>query len=193
MEELIQAPGADIAAIDAGLKRYRRVKVVRALKGLSVDIYGRGWEQYVEGCGFKLLTPEPNHNAMFGTLCQGYAGVVNFDPNFGVGTNERAMTALATGTRLMNNSNSRIGGMTGVYTYSFGDEPAKIRSVAERMFTNVWTESKMVTGYGWEEGVGRVLKALGPLDLGRGSRASYPVHWHYDVPWNRRGVEAVTC
>jgi hypothetical protein len=48
LDEVVQ-PGALVAlcAIDSCLKRYRRVKVVQALKGLPVDIYGENWQQHV--------------------------------------------------------------------------------------------------------------------------------------------------
>ena len=81
-----------LCAIDSCLKRYRRVKVAQALHGMPVDIYGQNWEQHVgDVASFRLLTPDPNHNHAFSYLCQEYAGLVNFDPNFGHGTNERAL------------------------------------------------------------------------------------------------------
>ena len=51
LAELVQ-PDASLAGrpvppIDSCLKRYRRVKVVQALKGLPVDIYGENWQQHV--------------------------------------------------------------------------------------------------------------------------------------------------
>lgn len=118
-----------LCAVDSCLKRHRRVTVVRALRGLPVDIYGENWAQYVgDEPSFRLLTPNPNHNHAFSYLCQHYAGVVNFDPNFGDGTNERAVSALAMGIPIANNFNRRTDGVAGVHPYRF--EPASIRQAA---------------------------------------------------------------
>ena len=85
--------------------------MVKALAGLPVDIYGRGWEPYIAGINsFRQIIPSPDHNHLFGHLCQEYAGVVNIDPNLGHGTTERAVTALAMGAALASNRNERMDG-----------------------------------------------------------------------------------
>ncbi len=186
---------SETAALDASLKRYRRVKVVQALKGLPVDIYGKGWEPYLSGAyqggydTFRILTPEPDHNQAFGHICQAYAGVVNFDPNFGHGTNERAMTALAMGMPLLTNHNDRVSGLPGCSIYSFSDLPERIHDYAEQMLDGK-LEPKL--DYGWDEGMGRLLAQMGALpQIGALVPVAGTVHWHYDVPWNKRGSEAV--
>ena len=124
-----------LAALDSCLKRYRRVKVVKALEGLPVDIYGENWQQHVgDVASFRLLTPSPNHNHAFSHLCQHYAGLVNFDPNFGHGTNERAVSALALGIPISNNRNPRTDDEVGCIPYDFTD--ASIRDAAERLLAH---------------------------------------------------------
>ena len=147
-----------LAALDSCLKRYRRVKVVQALKGLPVDIYGENWQQHVgDVASFRLLTPEPNHNHAFSHLCQHYAGLVNFDPNFGHGTNERAVSALALGIPIANNRNPRTDDEVGCIPYSFTD--ASIRDAAERLLEHRG-EVPLNATFAWEY---LVCKLLGEI------------------------------
>ena len=124
-----------LCAIDSCLKRYRRVKVARALRGLPVDFYGQNWEQHVGGTeSFRFCKPDPDHNHAFSHICQHYAGLVNFDPNFGHGTNERAVSALAMGIPIANNFNVRTNDAIGCFPYHFSDE--SIRFAAEKVLSH---------------------------------------------------------
>jgi hypothetical protein len=132
LPSLVQ-PGAlpALCAIDSCLKRYRRVKVARALRGMPVDFYGENWQQHVgDTPSFRFCKPDPDHNHAFSHICQHYAGLVNFDPNFGHGTNERAVSALAMGIPIANNFNLRTDHAAGCFAYHFSDE--SIRFAAER-------------------------------------------------------------
>jgi hypothetical protein len=121
-----------LCAIDSCLKRYRRVKVARALRGLPVDFYGENWQQHVgDTPSFRFRKPDPDHNHGFSHAIQHYAGLVNFDPNFGHGTNERAVSALAMGVPIANNFNIRTDAASGCFAYHFSDE--SIRLAAERV------------------------------------------------------------
>jgi len=121
-----------LSAIDSCLKRYRRVKVAKALRGMPVDFYGENWQQHVgDAPSFRFLKPDPDHNHAFSHTCQDYAGLVNFDPNFGHGTNERAVSALAMGIPIANNFNLRTDHAPGCFPYHFSDE--SIRFAAERV------------------------------------------------------------
>lgn len=144
-----------LAALDSCLKRYRRVKVVQALTGLPVDIYGENWQQHVGDVpSFRILTPNPNHNHAFSHLCQHYAGLVNFDPNFGHGTNERAVTALALAVPIANNRNPRTDHEVGCIPYSFDD--ASIRAAAERLL-DYRGEVPLNAEFAWEYLLGKLL------------------------------------
>jgi hypothetical protein len=124
-----------LCAIDSCLKRYRRVKVARAIRGLPVDFFGENWPQHVGDCSsFRFFKPIPDHNHVFSHLCQHYSGLVNFDPNFGHGTNERAVSALAMGIPIANNFNLRTDGLSGCYSYHFTDE--SIRFAVERLYAH---------------------------------------------------------
>jgi hypothetical protein len=147
-----------LAAMDSCLKRHRRVKVVRALRGLPVDVYGENWGPYVgDARSMRVLTPQPNHNHVFSYLCQHYAGVFNFDPNFADGTNERAVSALAMGVPIANNFNRVTDGVPGVHTYHFNDE--SIRHAALRLLAH---DAPVPTPVGntWEHRVGALLRAV---------------------------------
>jgi hypothetical protein len=124
-----------LCAIDSCLKRYRRVKVARALRGLPVDFYGQNWDQHVGGTeSFRFCKPDPDHNHAFSHICQHYAGLVNFDPNFGHGTNERAVSALAMGIPIANNFNVRTDDAIGCFPYHFSDE--SIRFAAGKVLSH---------------------------------------------------------
>lgn len=164
VEAVVQPPAMiALCAIDSCLKRYRRVKVAQALKGLPVDIYGENWEQHVGNvASFRLLKPNPDHNHAFSHLCQHYAGLVNFDPNFGHGTNERAVTALALGVPIANNFNLRTDHVTGCIPYHFSD--ASIRHAAERLL-GYRGEVPLAAENTWEYLVGALL---GEIAAGQG-------------------------
>ncbi|MEO8835837.1 MAG: hypothetical protein ABI364_03770 [Caldimonas sp.] len=159
LEELVQADAlVALCAIDSCLKRYRRVKVVQALDGLPVDIYGENWQQHVgRAQTFRLLTPSPNHNHAFSHLCQHYAGLVNFDPNFGHGTNERAVSALALGVPIANNFNGRTDGVVGCIPYRFEDN--SIRAAAEKLL-RYEGDVPLDASNTWEYLVGRLLAEI---------------------------------
>jgi|GEM_PF-2103120 len=161
--EAVVQPQALIAlcAIDSCLKRYRRVKVAKALKGLPVDIYGENWHQHVgDIASFRLLTPEPNHNHAFSHICQQYAGLVNFDPNFGHGTNERAVSALAVGIPIANNFNLSTDHAVGCIPYAFSDE--SIRHAAERLLA-YRGEVPLIAANSWEYLIGKLLGEIGDV------------------------------
>jgi hypothetical protein len=147
-----------LCAMDSCLKRYRRVKVVMALRGMPVDIYGENWGQYVGNeRSFRLLTPNPNHNHAFSYLVQHYAGLVNFDPNFGNGTNERAVSALAMGIPIANNFNLTTDHLAGVHPYHFSDE--SIRFAASKLLSHT-EPAPTPKGNTWEGLVGGLLRRI---------------------------------
>ncbi len=148
-----------LCAVDSCLKRYRRVKVANALRGLPVDIYGENWEQHVGDCrSFRLLKPNPDHNHAFSYICQDYAGLVNFDPNFGHGTNERAVTALSMGIPIANNFNPHTDHRVGCHPYHFTDE--SIRFAAEQLLSHRDPAPSLVAEFTWEYQIGKLLRSI---------------------------------
>lgn len=147
-----------IATMDSCLKRYRRTKVVLALREFPLDIYGENWGPYVANHrDARVLVPEPNHNHVFSYVVQHYAGLVNFDPNFGDGTNERAVSALAMGVPIANNFNARTDGVPGVHAYHFSDD--SIRRAAERVLAHRDPVPTPLDNT-WEWRVGGLLRAI---------------------------------
>jgi hypothetical protein len=181
VEELVVEPAmVALCALDSTLKRYRRVKVVKALRGLPVDIYGENWAQHVgDEPSFRLLTPNPNHNHAFSYLCQHYAGLVNFDPNFGDGTNERAISALAMGVPIANNFNLRTNGLDGVIPYHFNDE--SIRSAAVRLLSHQ-RPVPTPAGHSWEALVGQLLRQVAESSAGVALASAQPAPQRSTLP-----------
>lgn len=147
-----------LAALDSCLKRYRRVKVVRALREHPVDVYGENWAPYIgDSRSMRAHVPNPNHNHAFSYICQDYAGLFNIDPNFGDGTNERAVSALAMGVPIANNFNRRTDGVPGVIPYHFSDE--SIRHAADRLLA--WRDPVPTPlDNTWEWRIGGLLRAI---------------------------------
>ena len=112
--EWIQA----LCAIDSALKRYRRLFLIESILDFPLDIYGKNWEQYLpKKSDIRIMNFIPDDNSVFSYACQEYAGVVNIDPNWGNGTNERAITALALGINVASNKNEMIKDIVGHYPY----------------------------------------------------------------------------
>lgn len=93
----------------------------------------------------------------FSHLCQHCAGHFNFDPNFGHGTNERVVSALADGIPVANNFNLRTDHLTGCTPYRFTD--ASIRHAAERLLAYCG-EVPLPAGNTWEYMVCELLGAI---------------------------------
>ncbi|MEI8301950.1 MAG: hypothetical protein WCG13_01560 [Burkholderiales bacterium] len=147
-----------LCAVDSSLKRYRRVKVVRALRDFPLDIYGRNWERYIEGNpNHRMCTANPDHNHAFSHVVQDYAGLINVDPNYGDGSNERAVSALAMGIPVANNFNLKTDPIPGCYPYHFTDE--SIRAAARRVLAHRGEINTPVVNT-WEHQIGRLLRAI---------------------------------
>ncbi len=143
-----------ICALDSCLKRWRRIKVARALKDYPLDIYGKGWERY----GIACKTSEPDHNHAFGHIVQHYAGLVNVDPNFGWGTNERAMTALAMGVPVAGNYNAATDWIHGSCPFFFNDQ--SIVAAVERLLRIPAGQVPHTPEFGWEHGMRKLLREI---------------------------------
>jgi hypothetical protein len=65
----------------------------------------------------RVMQFEPDDNRSFSYICQEYAGLINIDPNWSDGTNERAVTALALGINVASNRNKMLENLDGFYQY----------------------------------------------------------------------------
>jgi hypothetical protein len=107
-----------ISSVDSAVKRFRRRFLVEALEGFPVDIFGKNWEQHLPGdTTIRIKTPYPDQNVILAKYMPFYRGVVNIDPNWSYGTNERAALAVATGVPLVTNHNSVILENPAVFPY----------------------------------------------------------------------------
>ena len=112
----------ELCNLDSAIKRYRRFTLIDSINDYPIDIYGKNWEKFINPnkSNVKICTAIPDDNSTFGYLCQKYYGVLNTDPNWGYGSNERAMTAFALGIPLLTNKNYFFKNDDNVvqYTYS---------------------------------------------------------------------------
>ena len=145
----------ELCIIDSAIKRYRRAFLIESLQDFPLDIYGKNWEKYVgPASAIRLRQPEPDHNLAFGHICQHYAGVVNIDPNWGDGTNERAITALTMGVRVATNKNKRIENTVGCYQYSLNRD--SIRAACSQALNGIKPVAPLAEAT-WEYLIGRFL------------------------------------
>jgi hypothetical protein len=108
-----------LCAIDSKLKKERRISLITRLKNFPVDVYGKGWEKYIDDrkTEMKIKQPVPDLNMTFSLLCQKYSGLVNIDPNWSYGTNERVPTALYYGIAVLTNRNYSFMGDANCFQY----------------------------------------------------------------------------
>jgi hypothetical protein len=107
-----------LCAIDSAIKRYRRVFLINAIQDLPIDLYGKNWNKYIKAdSNMRVMQFEPDDNRSFSYICQEYAGLINIDPNWSDGTNERAVTALALGINVASNRNKMLENLDGFYQY----------------------------------------------------------------------------
>lgn len=113
---------SSLCAIDSKLKKERRLMLVNGLANFPVDVFGKGWERYIDFNKTKMrhLTATPDLHSTYSLLSQRYAAVVNIDPNWGYGAHDRVATALHYGTPVLTNRNFQFMDCTFQYTFSGG-------------------------------------------------------------------------
>lgn len=125
----------ELCEIDSSMKRFRRFFLIHSLKNFPIDLYGKNWEPYAsDWSDIRICSASPDHNEAFGQICQHYGGVVNIDPNWGWGTNERVITALALGTKSITSTNRRVDNIGWCFQYDFTE--ASILGAAERLLNS---------------------------------------------------------
>jgi hypothetical protein len=124
MTDLLRPEWIDaLCAIDSAIKRYRRVFLINAIQDLPIDLYGKNWNKYIKaGSNMRVMRFEPDDNRSFSYICQEYAGLINIDPNWSNGTNERAVTALALGVNVASNRNKMLENLEGFYQYDLSED-----------------------------------------------------------------------
>lgn len=96
-----------LSRIDSYQKRRRRVMALQALKDYPIDIYGTGWEKFAvnfRDCRFRGTVA----HGEIGALCQQYAVLLNFDPNWDHGLHDRVYTATGNGCQVLTNHSAAL-------------------------------------------------------------------------------------
>lgn len=107
-----------LCQIDSSLKRYRRNFLIESVAEFPVDLYGKNWIKYTKNKpNMRIMDFSPDDNATFSHACQEYGAVVNIDPNWSNGTNERAITALSLGINVATNQNKILTDISGYFPY----------------------------------------------------------------------------
>lgn len=159
MAELFRGEWVEaLCAIDSSIKRYRRSFLLNAIQDLPVDLYGKNLESFVRpNSKTRIMQVEPDDNRAFSHLCQEYAGLVNIDPNWSDGTNERASTALALGVNVASNRNKMLSGLQGFFEYDLN-----IKSIQENCLKALEIKSlpKYHTKFSWETGITVLMQEI---------------------------------
>lgn len=113
----------DIAVIDSYAKRKRRLLILESTRHLPVDFWGKNWGKYL-ACGdsARCYNPSPDVNRMFPALFSIYRGVLNIEPSFSEGANERSTTAALNGFAMANSETGFLRGIDSIFTYRLTGE-----------------------------------------------------------------------
>ena len=96
-----------IARLDAFQKRRRRTLAIQALRDYPLDFYGPGWETVAVDFRNSRFLGSITYEQI-GEVCQSYAALLNFDPNWAHGLHDRVYTAVGNGCRVMTNTSGAI-------------------------------------------------------------------------------------
>ncbi len=80
---------------------------MRALKEHPIDFFGAGWESIASDFRDRRFLGTVAHHDI-GLLCQRYAVLLNFDPNWGHGLHDRVFTAVGNGCRVLTNRSGAL-------------------------------------------------------------------------------------
>ncbi|MDE8349965.1 MAG: hypothetical protein POG74_10870 [Acidocella sp.] len=94
-----------LAAMDASEKRRRRIKVVESIRSLKIDIIGEGWEQIFGERPNITYSKKPVQHERPYDLFSDYKVLLDFSPNWDHGFNDRVITSLGAGCRVVTSKN----------------------------------------------------------------------------------------
>ena len=164
--ELFTAPVVRfLTAVDALEKRRRRLSVVRALS-LPADFVGVGWQEVFGE------RPETHYNnarighATLPALFGHYKVLLDFAPNWDDGFNDRVVTALCAGCRVVTSRNAATAELGDdaslVSTYAFyePDPDTPTRAALEAPPIDAATQSRLRERCSWSGRVGDLLASL---------------------------------
>jgi len=96
-----------LVAIDSSEKRRRRFNILNSVSA-QIDIIGSGWFEVLGSkSNIKYLQDNVQHNRISNFFSK-YKVLLDFSPNWDAGFNDRVMTALANGCRVVTTKNSAV-------------------------------------------------------------------------------------
>ena len=99
---------AFLAALDASEKRRRRLAIVGSIKSLAVDIVGLGWRELMGERPNFVYQAFPFRHEWLPNHFANYKVLLDFSPNWDHGFNDRVLTCLGAGCRVVTSRNAAI-------------------------------------------------------------------------------------
>ena len=107
--ELLKAPIVQfLAALDASEKRRRRLSTIDSVKSMKINIIGAGWRELMgvrPNITYRTLAVQ--HDYLAGIFAT-YKVLLDFSPNWDHGFNDRVVTSLGAGCRVVTTRNSAV-------------------------------------------------------------------------------------
>ncbi|GLR65585.1 hypothetical protein GCM10010909_02630 [Acidocella aquatica] len=97
-----------LTAIDASEKRRRRIQIVDSIKSLKIDIIGAGWQKILGDRPNITYSAKPVRHDFLADLFADYKVLLDFSPNWDHGFNDRVITSIAAGCRVVTSQNAAI-------------------------------------------------------------------------------------
>jgi len=113
-------------ALDSTEKRRRRIMAVASVRAFKMDIFGSGWEQYLSDCPNFRYFGGIRHDFLADSF-RGYKVLFDFAPNWDHGYNDRVVTALGAGCRVVttrNSAASELGAAAELVSHYSANHPA---------------------------------------------------------------------
>lgn len=151
-----------ICAIDSFYKRERRLKAVKSLSGLPIDIYGNGWERFFANEENFRFLGNIKHQEIALHISK-YTAVINFDPNWENGVHDRVYTSTAMGVPIITNQNSDLINIDApsnlIYPYS--NEMQDLPEIANRLLSSKKEGNKpnlrILTEHSWVNRMAQII------------------------------------
>ena len=121
-----------LSAIDSSEKRRRRLMVVDSVRSMKVDIFGSGWQQHFGDCAKFTFYPTNIRHDCLPDIFNRYDVLLDFSPNWDHGFNDRVITSLGAGCRVVTTRNGAVpelGAAAGLVTCYSAHDPAPVPEI----------------------------------------------------------------
>jgi len=149
-------------AIDSVEKRRRRWQAVASVKAQRVDIYGSGWQQHFSDCSTFNYLAGVRHDFLFDTFKR-YRVLLDFAPNWDRGFNDRVITSIGAGCRVVTTRNSAISelgaaaGLVSSYSAHRPDPGASVQAALDAPPVETELLSSIKANHDWQFRVDRLF------------------------------------